>query len=210
MERVIYKATCLLNDKIYIGQTKNLEHRIKEHIRSANKKNSSLIFHKAIRKYGEINFKWEKIYSGSDLIDEIEEYFIKYYCSFYKNGKGYNMSFGPANKGFSHSDKFKKEMSNRMKGNKYAAGRVLSDEDKERLRLSRLANPLSKEVRMTMNDDKLNTDVFIFTNGKDNFKGIMRDFSRKYNIDRSAVTKLVNGKLKTTSGWYLDNVQNNW
>jgi len=58
---LIYKATNLINNKSYIGQTiRTIGTRKYQHIYDSNR-NSSLIFHKAIRKYGEDNFKWEII-----------------------------------------------------------------------------------------------------------------------------------------------------
>lgn len=54
---VIYKATNLVNQKIYIGQTSNFEKRKKRHQYVA--KTSPTAFHKALVKYGFDNFKWE-------------------------------------------------------------------------------------------------------------------------------------------------------
>ena len=54
---VIYKATNLVNQKIYIGQTNNLEKRKKRHAYLAT--TSSTAFHKALRKYGYENFRWD-------------------------------------------------------------------------------------------------------------------------------------------------------
>lgn len=94
MKFLIYKATNLLNDKIYIGQTsRKLKERISGHKHSAFTENSSLKFHKAIRKYGLDSFKWE-IIDNAETQDEIhkkEIYWISYYDSF---NNGYNMTIG--------------------------------------------------------------------------------------------------------------------
>lgn len=201
MSRIIYKAVCLINNKIYIGQTKCLSKRIKEHIRSAKKGNTNSVFHKAISKYGIDNFKFEEVYNGDDDIDNIEAYFIRYYCSYFKNGFGYNMSFGAANKGFNHSEAYKLQLSKRMKNNSYAKGRKLTDIDKERLRLARLKNPICETSKLKMNDDKLNLNIFTFINKDIVFSGNMRDFSKLYKLNRSNITKLCSGKLKTLHGW---------
>ena len=54
----VYKITNKLNNKIYIGQSVNIERRWKEHI-CDNRKNS--LIHLAIQKYGKDNFDFEVI-----------------------------------------------------------------------------------------------------------------------------------------------------
>ena len=50
---IIYIATNIVNNKVYIGQTHTkLISRQKQHIYSANRKLDTMYFHKAIRKYG--------------------------------------------------------------------------------------------------------------------------------------------------------------
>ena len=56
---VIYKATNKINKKVYIGQSKNLEQRKKEHFYDT--KYGKTAFHKALKKYGFDNFDWEII-----------------------------------------------------------------------------------------------------------------------------------------------------
>ena len=61
---VIYKATNLVNRKVYIGQTtSNFNSYVRNHINLAlkNKDKDSRYFYCAIRKYGQENFKWEII-----------------------------------------------------------------------------------------------------------------------------------------------------
>lgn len=92
---IIYKATNLINNKIYIGKTVlSLEQRIKNHLKKS-KTNKRIYFHKAIHKYGIENFKWEIIYNSSSLKDlnEKEIYYINYYRK-NKNNKIYNITNG--------------------------------------------------------------------------------------------------------------------
>ena len=59
-----YKYTNLINNKKYIGQTNNLERRIREHKScSFNPKsvNYNDKIHQAIRKYGKANIQLEKL-----------------------------------------------------------------------------------------------------------------------------------------------------
>ena len=79
----IYKIENLINHKIYIGQSVNIERRWGEHCRSGNK---SLIG-KAIKKYGKQNFSFVILEEcNMDSLDEKEEYYIKYFNSITPNG----------------------------------------------------------------------------------------------------------------------------
>ena len=58
---IVYKITCIANNKSYIGQTKKtLKRRFKEHCSKARNK-SIYRLHQAISKHGEENFTIEEI-----------------------------------------------------------------------------------------------------------------------------------------------------
>ena len=89
----IYKITNLINNKVYIGQTKNFEQRKKTHIRDS--KNKKFLISRAINKYGVENFLFE-IIKECETLEEInseeKEYIIKYNS---RNMKyGYNIDEG--------------------------------------------------------------------------------------------------------------------
>lgn len=78
----IYKITYNKDGRCYIGQSINIEHRLKEH---KNCEGQSYI-HNAIKKYGLSNFTFEVIEECSrQELDEKECYWIKFYNS-YENG----------------------------------------------------------------------------------------------------------------------------
>src|ERR1700722_11731299 len=93
----IYKATNIVNNKCYIGWTSNFKQRKITHLSESfniSSKGYPFYFHKAIRKYGFINFQWDILFQSKDgeyLKNEMEPYFISYYNSF---GKGYNLTPG--------------------------------------------------------------------------------------------------------------------
>ena len=93
----IYKITNLINNKVYIGQSVNIEKRIISHKNTGfNPKNSSYDYplYKAIRKYGLENFSFEIIEElNKDLLNDREKYWISYYNSNNKNF-GYNQTDG--------------------------------------------------------------------------------------------------------------------
>lgn len=93
----IYKVTNKINNKSYIGQSKNIEQRWHTHKISPYNKNSTqynTLFYKAIRKYGINNFSFEVLEECSiENLNEREIYWIAYYDTYNKN-KGYNMTKG--------------------------------------------------------------------------------------------------------------------
>ena len=99
----IYKITCLINNKIYIGQTsKTIQYRWEQHVRNSKKKNNLEYknkFHRALRKYGENNFKVEELISAvtrtekqlKEALNFLETYYIQEFDCF---KQGYNSSWG--------------------------------------------------------------------------------------------------------------------
>lgn len=92
----IYKMTNKINGKIYIGQSIDIEKRIKEHFwKATNTKDVSYnsAIHQAIRKYGQENFTWEVLEECDiDVIDKKETEYIQQYNSLTPNG--YNILTG--------------------------------------------------------------------------------------------------------------------
>ena len=95
---LIYKATNILNNKCYIGQTqKTLEIRKQQHLKIAED-NKGFRFHKALKEYGFENFTWEQIDTAQNFkqLTEKENYWIEYYKS-YDPKYGYNVLPGNDN-----------------------------------------------------------------------------------------------------------------
>ena len=89
----IYKVTCLVSNKVYIGYTHNFVSRKRRHI-NLSKINPKTQFHRAIQKHGIDAFVWEVIYQSLDknhTKNVMEAYFIQEYNS-YKCG--YNCTLG--------------------------------------------------------------------------------------------------------------------
>lgn len=95
----IYKFTNKINNKAYIGQSVNIEHRRQQHISSAyySKSNTyNTVFHQAIRKYGSENFNFEILtICKIEELDILEKYYIQRENSMVPNG--YNMTSGGEN-----------------------------------------------------------------------------------------------------------------
>jgi len=96
---VIYKWTNLINQKKYIGQTRNLNYRITCHINGYDKNSdgSFSAIHNAIVKHGIENFSFEIIHDdifSKKEADYWELFYMRDYNSLAKNGCGYNMREG--------------------------------------------------------------------------------------------------------------------
>ena len=104
----IYKITNLINNKVYIGQSKNIEQRWAEH--KSSKQNIHL--HSAFCKYGLENFKFEIIETPEiEELNTRERYWINFYDSTNPN-KGYNhTSGGEREPGWVHSEETKQKLS---------------------------------------------------------------------------------------------------
>lgn len=118
---LIYKATSP-SGRCYIGQTTNLKNRINQHKNISFNENCTDFdtkFHKAIRKYGIQNFKWEVILDEIPicLLDDLEIEYIREYNS-YKDG--YNSTIGgeKGNLGISLSQETKNKISQTLMGHK--------------------------------------------------------------------------------------------
>jgi len=95
---IIYKATCLINNKIYIGKTIKTLHYRKYGHKHKSKYPGYNIFARALAKYGFENFKWE-IICECNSIEELntkEQYYIKLFNST-SSTIGYNMTPGGEN-----------------------------------------------------------------------------------------------------------------
>lgn len=98
---IIYKATNLLNNKVYVGRTLwTLQKRIRRHIEDS--KNPKWYFHEEIAEYGIANFKFEVIEDNvpENQLDDREIFWIAKLDTFYLNNPlGYNMTTGGQNSG---------------------------------------------------------------------------------------------------------------
>lgn len=91
----IYKVTNKINNKVYIGQSINIENRFQQHKNNCsneNLKDYNTKFYRALRKYGVENFTFEVLEELSkEELNEREKYWVSFYNSF---KEGYNSNGG--------------------------------------------------------------------------------------------------------------------
>ncbi len=144
----IYKIICLPTGKLYIGQTlRTIEKRWKRHIRDA-KKGSEHKFHRAIRKYGEENFTVEELLAVSaptkkELKAQLDSLEIEYISRFNTREKGYNSTDGgegTAGRVCSEESRERYRKANMGERNP-SFGKACSEETKEKVRKANLGRP---------------------------------------------------------------------
>jgi hypothetical protein len=136
------------NGKHYIGlTTTSLEKRTKQHKNAANRGNAYLVC-KAIRKYGMVDTLELLEVDTADTIEELCEKEIKYiteYDSYYRNGKGYNMTYGgEGTNGHVCTEEVKQKIS------KSLSGHVCTEKSKQKMSKAASKRFEKPEVREQM------------------------------------------------------------
>jgi len=118
MSSCIYLLTNTINQKQYVGFALDFKVRMREHKKLADSGNGYHL-HNAIRKYDWVNFTKEIVYMSKDdhhCLNTMENHFIIKHNTFYKNGLGYNHTFGGGGAlGHIHSAESKQKISDGSK-----------------------------------------------------------------------------------------------
>lgn len=227
----IYKVTNKINNKSYIGQSKNIEQRLKDHKLVCREKN--ILLKRSLKKYGVENFDYEIIEECElNKLDEREIYWIK------KIKPEYNLSSGGSG---SPNHKVKPETKKilKQKGKEFwnnlddeiknkiinqnlkgpAIGHKVSKETREKLRQFNLGKKQSKETiekrKQTMIEKKKNG--YVQTNGNHRKKVIcietgeifnsLKEAEDKYNL--STLCGHLKGRYETCKGKHYKYYQEN-
>ena len=217
---IIYKATNIVNQKVYIGQTvKKLNIRKSQHKYDA-KNGSRLYFHLALLKYGFDNFNWEILESCFDIneCNEKEKNIICLYKSTERE-KGYNIDFG--GNSTTRSDETKEKirlgkqnvsLETREKLRIANIGKKLSDETKEKIRLANIGKKISETTRQKLKENnskywknkKLSQETLLKRSEKKNVKIICNESGQVFKSIKEAqqtlgishISEHLKGKVK--------------
>ena len=191
---IIYIITNSINDKVYIGQTiRNLHLRWLEHCRKGshgNDKNMSI--KRAILKYGKENFQIKELEKCSiGMLNEREIYYISLYNS-YK--KGYNNTIG----GKSSTKDLKLKDNQEEVIQLYNLGFSLRDiarefgVDKATIKHIIEINNINLRSTRTYKLSQADREAII----KDSLVMSRKEIMNKWNISKSYLSQLLNGKRR--------------
>lgn len=209
----IYKIQNKINGKVYIGQTKEVERRFRQHLRSL-RSNSHFNPHlqRAWNSYGEENFSFDLVddfteqLSDADpntmekVLDKAEKLWISYYKATDEK-HGYNLStggdgatlLGPYNGMFgrNHSESSKKLMSQHRRGKCQGKdnpryGKKLSEATKKKISLANRGRTPSEETRRKMSESA----------------------KKQPHLPHSIETRQKISRKNTGKKWYTDGIKN--
>lgn len=219
----IYSFLCLANNKLWFGQGKNVQRRIRDHIKRLKKGIDSPHLQSAWDKYGPSSFVYgvvEEVSLVKDLSPR-ESFWIEKLGT-WEREKGFNLErVIPGSKSLSDETKLKISRSmlgnqngsfrlgikisqeGRMNMSKSATGRALSEETKKKLSERRKALGLKPPTLRGSDNPRYDSTLYplIHENGE------TRD-ATKYEMSKLGVSvrNLLSGKSKSSKGWRLRNV----
>ena len=159
MKSGIYLIKNIINNKVYIGSSVNIDRRWVQHKQDLTSgKHHSIHLQQAWDKYGEQNFKFEIIeeVQKQEHLISYEQVYLEYYKS-YEGDKGYNIcKVAGSPLGLRHSEETKRKMSEakrkqseetKKKISEAHNGKKLSEETKQKLREVNTGKKLSEETK---------------------------------------------------------------
>lgn len=148
MKSYVYCITCLVNGKCYIGKTNDPERRWRDHCEPKASNAGGMLIHRAIKKHGPENFKFEVIAEceSEDEAFEVEHRLIT------ERGtsdltKGYNLNEGGRG-GRNPSELVRQKIGAKHRGKK------ISDAQKAMISARHKGKAVSKETRQKMSESR--------------------------------------------------------
>jgi group I intron endonuclease len=183
MKGTIYCVHCIPTGKKYIGQTiQKLQYRINDHF--CRSSNSQYKFHRAIRKYGKINFIYGIVEECDfSIINEREMYWVNFYDTF-KNG--YNSDTGGLN------------------------GRLLSEQTKSILRQKNLKEHNARwgvkldenlKSKIRQSNSKYEYQILEIDSGIIHHTNSLRHFCTLYNLKKCNLMRTYTNQYKQHKGF---------
>lgn len=206
MNARIYKITCLVTEKIYVGQTyKPIEVRFSRHCGYASYKNLDksrrVPIVNAIKKYGKENFMVELL---EEIPENVEQKYVddrEIYWGMKLNSlapNGYNLRLGTGRGGAISKSTLKKL---KIKRNSRPP---ISDETREKMRLSRIGHRITEETKRKIGLSNKGKGAKVYTLISPGGESIkvknLAQFYKDNNLGRG-ITNITTGRIKSYKGW---------
>lgn len=195
----IYKITNLVNNKVYIGQTRrSVEERWRDHCTLTKSKHKSLI-RLAIAKYGQDSFKVEIIDFCSSL-DELnikEQTRIEEFSSLSPNG--YNLDLGGRSKIVHEESRKKMSLAKLGKSNPH------TEQSKKKLSLIKFGVKFTENHKLALSKARKDKkQVKCINNGV--IYSSTCDAAKALNLTTQNISQCLHGKRKSTHGFQFEAV----
>lgn len=210
MEKYIYKITNQINNKSYIGQTKNVYRRRQEHFNlteSTLAQEKNKVLYKAMIKYGKENFSFEVIEGPISNYNDQEKYWILYYNTLVPNG--YNMTeggdeppiyFGENNNASTHMDNTVQLVEQLLLETTLSAKEIGKITNYDYTAVNRINQGIMRHNNKLIYPlRKENTLEYKKTRAKDVINDLLyteltqKEIGQKYGLSRTAITAINNG-----------------
>lgn len=185
---IIYKATNIINEKVYIGQTiQTLHSRRTKHESNSRKEKPLYHFGRALKKHGLDNFKWEIVMScnNREELNDMERQCVTTFDS-YQNG--YNETLG----GEGSCGRKQSEVTKRLISLK-KTGIPLSEEHREKLSKMRRGVKKSKKHVDNVAYAKSQFWQVVYPDNKTEIIKNLSLFCREHNISDRGMWLVANG-----------------
>lgn len=208
---IIYKATNIINNKCYIGQTINeLWTRKGCHKRQSKNPKPTSYFHRAIKKYGWDNFHWE-ILCECDTREELDEMEYHYIRQYRMIDGVYNVADGGlTNHGYVFTEEHRRNISKAQKGKKksYIAGKKNGMYGKKHTKqaLDKISSAV-KQITKRGADNPQSKSYIVINPFGDVFmiKG-MKKFCDDNRLTPKGMRLVMQGKQNHHKGWFCRSI----
>lgn len=150
MKSGIYTITCLVNNKIYVGQSINIKQRLTKHrYKLLNNKHPNTYLQSSVNKYSIENFLFEELILCSEDLLYSEEHYWTILLNTYDRKYGYNIdNTNPNTKRTQRSEETKEKL--RIAN----LGKTLSEESRLKVSLASTGRRMSEELKLKMSLDR--------------------------------------------------------
>jgi group I intron endonuclease len=197
----VYEFRNKVNNKVYIGSSKNIYYRLKDHLKTLHtQRHYNKHFQYSWDKYGEENFEFRVVeFCDVQEILVLEQKYIELTNACNKK-YGYNIMPNALN-----NSGYKWTEEERIRRSKYEHEKYhkLSDESKEKIRQQLILASHSRKNFEVKRDTKIKLSrkmKFIDKDGVEYIPKLPTEFMKLHSLDRAECHKVAKGKPKPTYG----------